>query len=693
MYQQKRTKKYLTILALCILCAFQAVHAQVRETSPFFFIWNYPVRDYNASAQNWDICIYDDICYIANQAGLLVYDGNNWTLHTIPGHLPVHRVTVINGVIYSQGEQEDELGEWTRDEFGNLNYRHIEHLPENVFFRKHNTDVEFELSSSLEVTDAIDYGDWTIVGTRTSGLYAVNEEGRILQHISINNGLQDNVVRALQAINNDFFIVAFDNGLSIISIDPPMRLVGTRAEVGKLQAAQVQNDTLYIRTNLGYFKRSISTFDQFVQIPSPGNIQLIEELGRIDSLEFLPEIEDQLTLSKAQGYEFYTMGNNYYWIFSGNQTEIYRHRGDSTEIVLRIYFENFDLTLPDSDKRTISLNTSLSAIYVVEGVLLLDAIKLMESTKSHVSRLGLSSINYSDHNGEHQLPLGINKITLPYNYRELSLMVETRLSSPNHQISYKIDEFSDEWSEWKTDGRLNFHQFPSGKYQLQIRQYATIGDSPIITIPIEITKPWYNTLWFYLALSLLLWLFVMIFIQQYTMRLKRRAKTKIDAKKAEEEQKVQQLKNEMLESELQNKNNELTLQASSLIKKNHLLQMLLEELDRQKEELKDRYPNKLYHRLRNLMEQELNDQDSWVLFESYFNMAHHDFMEHLRNEYSDITPGDLRICCLLRMNLTTKEIASLMNISVRAVELRRYRLRKRLNLDTDTNLIDFLMKF
>jgi DNA-binding NarL/FixJ family response regulator len=69
------------------------------------------------------------------------------------------------------------------------------------------------------------------------------------------------------------------------------------------------------------------------------------------------------------------------------------------------------------------------------------------------------------------------------------------------------------------------------------------------------------------------------------------------------------------------------------------------------------------------------------------------FIDRLRQQYSDITSGDLRICCLLRMNLSTKEIASLLNVSVRAIELRRYRLRKRLSLDSDTNLIDFLMNY
>ena len=126
--------------------------------------------------------------------------------------------------------------------------------------------------------------------------------------------------------------------------------------------------------------------------------------------------------------------------------------------------------------------------------------------------------------------------------------------------------------------------------------------------------------------------------------------------------------------------------------KMQLVQPLLDELNQQKETLGDRYPNKLYNKLRTLMEEALNDQEDWLLFDSYFNSAHQNFINRLQQKYPDLTPGDLRICCLLRMNLSTKEIASLLNISVRAVELRRYRLRKRLELNNDTNLVDFLLK-
>ena len=91
----------------------------------------------------------------------------------------------------------------------------------------------------------------------------------------------------------------------------------------------------------------------------------------------------------------------------------------------------------------------------------------------------------------------------------------------------------------------------------------------------------------------------------------------------------------MLEAELQNKNNELTLQTTALVKRNQAIQSLLEELEKQKETLGERYPNKLYIRMKTLMEETLNNQADWVLFESYFNSTHQNFMDRLRQRYHD----------------------------------------------------------
>jgi DNA-binding NarL/FixJ family response regulator len=201
--------------------------------------------------------------------------------------------------------------------------------------------------------------------------------------------------------------------------------------------------------------------------------------------------------------------------------------------------------------------------------------------------------------------------------------------------------------------------------------------------------PWYETPLAYLLYVLLLGSLTGTTLRIYLKKQKRKKQYLIDLKR----QTLQQLKNEMLEAELENKKNELVKQTSALTRKGVIMNTLLEELEHQKNMMGDRYPTKLYARMRSLMEKELSDHNDRIAFETYFNTAHQNFIERFRQQYTDITTGDLRICCLLRMNLSTKEIASILNISVRAVELRRYRLRKRIGLDSDTNLVDFLLSF
>jgi DNA-binding CsgD family transcriptional regulator len=72
--------------------------------------------------------------------------------------------------------------------------------------------------------------------------------------------------------------------------------------------------------------------------------------------------------------------------------------------------------------------------------------------------------------------------------------------------------------------------------------------------------------------------------------------------------------------------------------------------------------------------------------------VHHEFFTELKAFFPDLTQKELRLCAFVRMNLTNKEIASILNISVRGVETARYRLRKRLSLNHEEDMAEFLEK-
>ena len=86
-----------------------------------------------------------------------------------------------------------------------------------------------------------------------------------------------------------------------------------------------------------------------------------------------------------------------------------------------------------------------------------------------------------------------------------------------------------------------------------------------------------------------------------------------------------------------------------------------------------------------------NIDKEWENFTKHFDKVHSDFVASLKEKHSTITGNELKLSAYLRMNLSTKEIAQLMNISVRGVEISRYRLRKKLGISSETNLFDYLM--
>ena len=103
-------------------------------------------------------------------------------------------------------------------------------------------------------------------------------------------------------------------------------------------------------------------------------------------------------------------------------------------------------------------------------------------------------------------------------------------------------------------------------------------------------------------------------------------------------------------------------------------------------------PDEFKRIMRILSEENKMDKD-WEQFAQHFDHVHSDFLSHIKLTYPHLSPHELKLCAYLRMNLSSKEIAQLESISVRGVEIGRYRLRKKLKISTETNLFDFLMSF
>ena len=93
------------------------------------------------------------------------------------------------------------------------------------------------------------------------------------------------------------------------------------------------------------------------------------------------------------------------------------------------------------------------------------------------------------------------------------------------------------------------------------------------------------------------------------------------------------------------------------------------------------------------IEKNLSDDKSWDQFAFHFDQVHGDFLSRLGNEFQDLSPNEHKLCAFLRLNLNSKDIANLMGISLRGVEVARYRLRKKLGLDKGQNLSKFILEY
>ena len=136
---------------------------------------------------------------------------------------------------------------------------------------------------------------------------------------------------------------------------------------------------------------------------------------------------------------------------------------------------------------------------------------------------------------------------------------------------------------------------------------------------------------------------------------------------------------------------ELANQTMDLIRKNKFLAKIKEELEKTKNSSNDAFLKEKISSLINKIDKDVDHSKQWEVFETAFDDVHEDFLNRLKLRYPALTPKELKLCAYLRMNISTKEIAPLMNISIRGVEICRYRVRKKLNIDRDTNLTSLII--
>jgi DNA-binding CsgD family transcriptional regulator len=281
-----------------------------------------------------------------------------------------------------------------------------------------------------------------------------------------------------------------------------------------------------------------------------------------------------------------------------------------------------------------------------------------------------------------------NNIILSYTVPEYNKYIYT-------EYQYMLEGLQNGWSDWSARASANFKNLPPGDYTFMVR--AKIGNSNprnVATYSFTILKPWYATNLariIYLILALLLALYIHKAYKEYYRKKEQKLIEEnnllLEIKELENEQQLMKLKNEQLSSDVDSKNRELAVSTMGLMKKNELLALIKDDLKRTGEDRDDKSIKSVI----NTINKSISNDDSWTIFKEAFNNADNDFLKKIKQRHPSLTPNDLRLCAYLRLNLSSKEIAPLLNISVRSVEVKRYRLRKKIDLPHETGVVEYIL--
>jgi len=274
------------------------------------------------------------------------------------------------------------------------------------------------------------------------------------------------------------------------------------------------------------------------------------------------------------------------------------------------------------------------------------------------------------------------------------------------QFSYFIDDYSESWSPWSTDNYRDITNLPENEYVFRVKARNAYGaESEEARFSFVITPPWYRSViarYAYLILFILTVIGITWVVQRRFENSKQRERKKHEKELKKTEKEFQQqalvadkeiirLRNEKLEAEKIYLDKELANQALSLVQKNKFLLKINQELKLIADHTEDSSVKTKMVVLKKRIDREIDGQQQKKIFESYFEEVHADFFERLKEHFPQLSPKDLRLCAYIRMNISTKEIATLMNISDRGVEISRYRLRKKMDVSRDVNLSTFLL--
>ena len=398
---------------------------------------------------------------------------------------------------------------------------------------------------------------------------------------------------------------------------------------------------------------------------------------------------------------------NLFWYSTNNSMGyIERNRGEFKKNQSSFY-SIWDKNLKDFNKFE-NLKDNVFSINLEEGIAFYTYKQNTNSSKTQTPFI--KSIRAISAKDTISVALQFDKrINIPFknNYVKVNVALSNLPQGSSRKIQYRLKGLQNNWIQEEKISEINFPGLSAGNYDLEIQTILDLKKtSKSVVIPFTIKNPWYfNTIAKILYVLFFIFIFYSynIFLKRrnakYVTKLKQleqqrreRQKEKFELEKLTADKKLLLLKEENLNLEIKKKNSALASSTLNNIKKNELLTDLIKDI---KIIDKDLVNSSLHYPVKKVIKKinnHLKDKEDWLTFQLHFSNSHSQFFKNLRDTHPNLSSNEIKLSAYLKLNLSSKEIASLMNVAITSVEQSRYRLRKKFNLDKDVNLVNYIQK-
>lgn len=557
-------------------------------------------------------------------------------------------------------------------------------LIENILFCSANNGLYKILDSNNSVLISNESGFWGVqkhkqylIGGTYNGLYIFDyNEGdpqfkihpEELKVSSRFYELEENKIY----VNNEYlgvFVLEFDREFKSVQDQWTLEKKGTKSALFKL------DEQLYYKSSEGIFaiEQSTKTFVIDTVLTS------VLKPSQLISSELTRGIDHQLIGFKEQsifGIRKNFTTNSYSSFEYELPSFVFENLGNSG-------FENINYL---SDERYL--------IGLSDGFVIVDFNRLNKEVASEPS---ISKVQQLIKNSWVTQPLNLKDAE--FNYQTNSIRFSVRIPSYDKYsplvYETQLIHNGELYAKQKMIPEVTFLNLEPGAYEFQLMTPHQTTNDPRVnsSYAFTIEEPWFlqKTVQIVSTMVLLLILFFAFLITRRVYKKRERAlaqknQKKLDFLQLKEKERINKINQKTLENQLKNKKRELTISTEHLLSKNRLL----EQLSKKIHEVEKKHHIDLSN-LHEFINDNIKEKKDWNRFEKALADYDEEFVKRIKNQfYQKISRQDFLLMTYIRGGMNSKDIAQVLGISVKSVEMRRYRLRKKLGLNEVVSLTDYI---